>query len=179
VTSIPGQDLTLMHKHTFDLPLATNTRSCLAYRLANIRSPWEVNVSAVAYQYPHPQVQSQPRLQLVPELPRPTRLSPAVYRRRRIAVATLVVAAFLAVAPVATAGLNWAWHEANPTPAVSAPVHAAAPMETTWTVRPGDTLWGIARSVQPTGDLRPLLSKLMAQYKNDALQVGDTIAIPR
>jgi hypothetical protein len=45
-------------------------------------------------------------------------------------------------------------------------------------VRPGDTLWSIARRVQPTGDLRPLVDKLDAQRHGRALQVGETIVLP-
>jgi hypothetical protein len=45
-------------------------------------------------------------------------------------------------------------------------------------VQPGDTLWSIARRVQPTGDLRPLVDKLDAQRHGRALQVGETIVLP-
>jgi LysM repeat protein len=45
-------------------------------------------------------------------------------------------------------------------------------------VQPGDTLWSIARRVQPAGDLRPLVDKLDAQRHGRALQVGETIVLP-
>lgn len=45
-------------------------------------------------------------------------------------------------------------------------------------VQQGDTLWSIARRVQPTGDVRPLVSSLIDTYGGRPLQVGETIEIP-
>jgi hypothetical protein len=45
-------------------------------------------------------------------------------------------------------------------------------------VQPGDTLWSIARRVQPTGDVRPLVSALIDEYGGRPLQVGETISLP-
>jgi nucleoid-associated protein YgaU len=47
------------------------------------------------------------------------------------------------------------------------------------TVRPGDTLWAIARRVQPTGDVRPLVDQLVATYGSATLQPGQVVSIPR
>ncbi|HEX9969089.1 MAG TPA: LysM domain-containing protein [Acidimicrobiales bacterium] len=45
-------------------------------------------------------------------------------------------------------------------------------------VQPGDTLWSIARSLQPEGDVRRLVQQLATQRKGSALQVGERIVLP-
>jgi len=45
-------------------------------------------------------------------------------------------------------------------------------------VQAGDTLWSIARRVQPTGDVRPLVSTLIDAYGGRPLHVGETLEIP-
>ncbi len=105
------------------------------------------------------------------------RPSKAVYRRRRLVAMFFIVAlSFLAWsglrqladtsggAPLSTAGRSVG------TPQLVARAHAV--------VQPGDTLWSIARRVQPTGDVRPLVSALIDQYGGHPLYVGETIEIP-
>lgn len=48
----------------------------------------------------------------------------------------------------------------------------------TRTVQPGDTLWSIARSVQPSGDVRPLVDRLISSRAGRPLQVGEEITVP-
>jgi LysM repeat protein len=45
-------------------------------------------------------------------------------------------------------------------------------------VQPGDTLWSIARRLQPEGDLRPLVDRLAMAHGGAALQVGERIGLP-
>jgi len=46
-------------------------------------------------------------------------------------------------------------------------------------VAPGDTLWSIARSIQPAGDLRDLVGALQAANGGSAsLQPGDRLTVP-
>jgi LysM repeat protein len=47
-----------------------------------------------------------------------------------------------------------------------------------WVVEPGDTLWGIARQLQPSGDIRPLVDQLSRQLTGGQLQVGQRLIIP-
>ena len=47
-----------------------------------------------------------------------------------------------------------------------------------WIVQPGDTVWAIARRLQPTGDVRPLVDKLSHDAHGSALQVGERITVP-
>lgn len=42
----------------------------------------------------------------------------------------------------------------------------------------GDTLWRIARRLQPDGDIRPLVDRLAATRGRHPLQVGERIALP-
>lgn len=65
--------------------------------------------------------------------------------------------------PLTTAGL----------PGVPQPAAARV-----WVVRPGDTLWGIARATGATGDLRPLVDRLSAEVGGQPLQPGEHIALP-
>ena len=46
------------------------------------------------------------------------------------------------------------------------------------TVGPGDSLWSIARSVEPDGDPRPLVSALIEANGGSSLQIGQQIVIP-
>ncbi len=45
-------------------------------------------------------------------------------------------------------------------------------------VQPGDSLWSIARSLQPTGDVRPLVDAMIAERGSSVLRVGDTVMVP-
>jgi hypothetical protein len=47
-----------------------------------------------------------------------------------------------------------------------------------WVVQPGDTLWGIARHLQPAGDVRPLVDQLSRQLRGGTLQVGQRLVVP-
>lgn len=46
-------------------------------------------------------------------------------------------------------------------------------------VQPGDTLWSIARSLQPTGDVRPLVDRLATARRGAPLRVGERVDLPR
>jgi nucleoid-associated protein YgaU len=43
----------------------------------------------------------------------------------------------------------------------------------------GDSLWSIARSVAPEGDLRPVVAALVEANQGDSVQIGQQIVIPR
>ena len=110
------------------------------------------------------------------------RPSKAVYRRRRVAV-LLCAAALVALGwPIGVMGLHRLTNASGggPLTAAGRPVSvldATLATHSRVIVQPGDTLWSIARRVQPTGDLRPLVSSLEAQRHGRALQVGETIEI--
>lgn len=96
----------------------------------------------------------------------------ATYRRRRLAA--LVVAAGLAfVAWVALGALGGVLTA----PGRSAPDVGSATSVEVVGVAPGDTLWSIARRLQPSGDVRPLVDRLAAAHGGTVLQVGERIAV--
>ena len=45
-------------------------------------------------------------------------------------------------------------------------------------VQPGDSLWSIARRVQPVGDVRSLVDQLASSNGSAVLQPGDRIVLP-
>lgn len=45
-------------------------------------------------------------------------------------------------------------------------------------VGPGDTLWSVARRIQPTGDVRALVRKLRIRNGTSVLQVGQRLVVP-
>ena len=114
-----------------------------------------------------------------PTLARPTsgrrRPSPSVAARRyRVVGAFLAIVAACAVwtqagatgragdGPLTVPG-------AGPTQAIAAHV---------WIVQPGDTIWGIARTVQPSGDIRPLVDALSSEVHDRPLQAGQQLQLP-
>jgi hypothetical protein len=105
------------------------------------------------------------------------RPSRAVYRRRRIAV-LLCAAAVIALGWMGLHQLTGASGDGPLTAAgPSVSIDATLASHTHVIVQPGDTLWTIARRVQPAGDIRPLVSSIEAQRHGRPLQVGETIHI--
>jgi LysM domain len=47
-----------------------------------------------------------------------------------------------------------------------------------WVVQPGDTIWAIARHLEPNGDVRPLVDRLSHEVHGRALQVGQRLVVP-
>ncbi len=100
-------------------------------------------------------------------------LSASVYRRRRLGallvVASLVLVAYLGVgALLSTPG------------AASAPGRAAvvaAGAHQVYVVQPGDTLWSIARSLHPHGDIRSVVDRLEARAGGADLQPGQRVSL--
>lgn len=105
----------------------------------------------------------------LPRLRAPRRCeSPATYRRRRLGAAVILVALIAAAlwalpAPSGTDGSEGVLGD------VSAVVVV---------VEPGDTLWEIARDLQPSGDIRPLVDSMSEIAGRASLQAGQEIRIP-
>ncbi|HEX2851331.1 MAG TPA: LysM peptidoglycan-binding domain-containing protein [Acidimicrobiales bacterium] len=131
----------------------------------------------------------------------PGRPAPQVYRRRRLAavamVGVVVLAGVLVVRALGVAPLSGAGRHA-PVAVVAAPATgsettapaaagAAGPAvhldaqpvaETSYVVQPGDTLWTIARRLQPDGDVRPVVDRLAAQLHGHPLDAGQRLVLP-
>lgn len=96
----------------------------------------------------------------------PVRQSAAVYRQRRLMVASVLVALLLGVVSMLSQPSS-----------TGSPV--VGPDETvTVVVSPGDTLWGIASEVNPNGNTRALVTRLADLAGSTTLQVGQTLTIP-
>ncbi|HEX4979974.1 MAG TPA: LysM peptidoglycan-binding domain-containing protein [Acidimicrobiales bacterium] len=114
----------------------------------------------------------------------------AVYRRRRLAV--LLALALVAILFDVAGRAVLAALDGGPLTAVEGTpsVGVAERAETvdldvqpvassSFVVRSGDTLWDIARRIQPTGDVRPLVDALAAARRGRPLQPGERIDVPR
>ena len=101
------------------------------------------------------------------------RLHPAVYRRRRLGAA-LAVVMLLVAAYLALSGFRLLTIDAGASVAPS-PVAGSVATSATYLVRPGDTLWSIARSIQPTGDVRNLVDQLADRAGSGPLVVGRSL----
>jgi hypothetical protein len=105
-----------------------------------------------------------------PAARRVARVSPSTYRRRQ-ALAAGGVAALSAVASIVLGALGGGSLTApeRPLPVVAGQVYE---------VQPGDTFWAIARSLDPDGDPRVLVDRLVADHGGPVLVVGEQIRLP-
>ena len=107
---------------------------------------------------------------------RAARVTPGTYARRR-AAAVLVLAA-LAFSLVLAINVVLGAVGGGPLSAPESSTGLAPIAAQTYVVQPGDTLWTIARQLQPDGDVRPLVHVLKQRLGRATLQPGDRIAIP-
>ena len=104
--------------------------------------------------------------------PAPERTPAVVYRRRRM-VAVLVAASLFTLLVLTVGGLVGSF--AGTRAAVpERPVSPAA----VYVVQPGDTFWDIARRLEPSGDPRPLVARLVAAHGSPVLVAGERLALP-
>ncbi len=97
--------------------------------------------------------------------------SAAVYERRRLGiVAAAVICATVGVLIASTRFADAG--DAVPTGA------GTLGIGTVVIAQPGDTLWSLAREVQPDGDVRPLVARLARSHGGSALRAGDRIVLP-
>lgn len=96
----------------------------------------------------------------------------ATYRRRRLVAGllllTLLAVGWLAVDAVAGAAGRFAAPQSAPIDGPTVVVEAG----------PGDTLWTLARQVQPSGDVRPAVEAMIAERGGSSVQVGDEVRVP-
>jgi hypothetical protein len=118
------------------------------------------------------------------------RATATVYRRRRLVV--LAMLATLLVVTVATAGRVAAFvgdvgaptaglpAVATPAPAPGSPAAGPATRPgagAVYVVQPGDTVWSVARRLQPKGDLRGLVDRIVARNGGAALRPGQALVV--
>jgi LysM repeat protein len=98
--------------------------------------------------------------------------APISYGRRRLVVGTLA----LVVALLALAGVRSAAGALGIVPASGS---ERAPASTrTYVVQPGDTVWKIARRIQPVGEVRPLVDRIVKANGGASVQIGDRLELP-
>jgi hypothetical protein len=101
----------------------------------------------------------------------------SVYRRRRLVVAALLLSTLLAGSwMLGVLGGGPLTASGAPSPAVTR-LDVQPISRSTYVVGPGDTLWSIARHLQPTGDVRPVVDALAATRHGRPLQVGERIVV--
>jgi len=107
----------------------------------------------------------------------PQRLA-VVYRRRRLAALATVVMLSVGALAVGRAALAVATPSppAGPSAGVSGS-RAGASAGPVVIVRPGDTLWSIARRTSPEGDVRAVVDRLAAAHGPGPLEVGEVVSI--
>ena len=101
--------------------------------------------------------------------PVPRRRVSVEVRRRRTLLALMGLALGLLALPLGGSG-----GASHPSGSVSAAqLHSG-----TYTIRAGDTLWSISQRVDPTGDPRPIVSRLAAQLGTYTVVPGQQVTIP-
>lgn len=102
--------------------------------------------------------------------------SPAVIRRRRLAVGGVAGAILLGL----LLGLQALFGRpgGGPLASVGSPAASEPAVARIWVVRPGDTLWSIALASGARGDIRPLVARLSAEVGGRPLQPGERIQVP-
>ena len=112
-------------------------------------------------------------------VPGPVPRSAALRFRRRRAAVSLAAAVLLGAGlAVGVPGVVPLTHSGRAPAAHPSVVGAVAAASTVYIVRPGDTLWQIARSLHPSGDVRPLVQRLSAARGDAPLQAGERLVLP-
>ena len=135
------------------------------------------------------------RVALAPSAPvRPAPTVRTLRRRRLMVLLAAVTTAVLLVVAASRAAATFrdvpaSVPERRPVPALDATATATATATagsaaaerhaaSGYVVQPGDTLWSIARRLQPEGDLRPLVDQLVDLNGGTDLAVGQRLPIP-
>lgn len=100
-----------------------------------------------------------------------------VQRRRHTVAGTLLTILLVAAWLMAAGVLGGSGSESgSPAGPGSAP-HLVQVAATSYVVQPGDTLWSVARSLQPSGDVRPLVDRLSRRTDAGRLRPGQAISL--
>jgi hypothetical protein len=106
--------------------------------------------------------------------PVPSPPSEAVRRRRAAAVLVALAAlgVLLGAGSLAGAGQDGSGPSAGAMSRSARPIAARVHV-----VQPGDTLWSLARLLQPVGDVRPLVARLQAEHGSGPLVPGERLRL--
>lgn len=103
------------------------------------------------------------------------RPAPEVYRRRRLVAAGLFLIAAAGVLAAGQVVLSRIGGGPLATTGAGGAVPAA---DQVYLVKPGDTLWSIATSIDPSGDVRPLVAHLAQETGSPTVYPGERITLP-
>jgi Tfp pilus assembly protein FimV len=130
-----------------------------------------------------PSVPSRPVLVVLPPVTRP---GARVYRRRRLAALAVAVGLVLVALVLSSALLGDRSDAVRIAPA-GAPVvrepsaygasGQAVPAGAVYVVQPGDTIWSIAHELDPSGDARAMVDRIVALNGGAALQPGQRLRL--
>lgn len=122
---------------------------------------------------PGPPAPPRPALRVIEGGRAPGRVAQrAVYRRRRLVAAVVALVAVAALVLLANAVLVRTAGGGAPAPVAgtsSGAVHV---------VQPGDTLWSIAQGLDPAGDVRLVVDRLVDLNGRAPLTVGQRLQLP-
>lgn len=125
----------------------------------------------------------RPHLRLVEGGRSAARTDHGLRRALLLVAAGVAVAALLALASVGAVRLLGADAAASGPASTAEPLHPADAGASTSSasavvvVQPGDTLWAIARRIQPTGDVRHLVDQLADRNGGAGLVAGQTLDV--
>jgi nucleoid-associated protein YgaU len=103
----------------------------------------------------------------------------ATYKRRQLVAFAIAVLLAIVALSAARAAIGGPGAEPLTGPRSAGGTTGLQPIaRTVYVVQPGDTLWEIARALQPEGDVRPLVGRIADQRGGAPLQVGERIALP-
>ena len=141
--------------------------------------------SAAALQLPHhprlrpttvppgPGVPPRPTLRVLAGGRAPERLvQQALYRRRRLVAVGLLALVVVAALLLASAAVARTAGDGTPSPVAGTSVPGVR------VVAPGDTLWSIARGIDPDGDVRLVVDRLVDLNGRAPLAVGQRLQLP-
>ncbi len=118
---------------------------------------------------------SRPRLRVIQGGGQSDPARPAYWRRRLVAAALVVVVIGAAVVVAGRAmELAGGLIQADP-PASAVTGGALQSPSDPYVVQPGDTLWAIARRIQPEGDVRALVDELASELGGAIIQPGQRL----
>ena len=126
-----------------------------------------------------------PRRPVLVVLPPVTRPGARVYRRRRLAVLAAAVGVALLAALLLSSGPSTTTDvRVTPTdaPIVREPSAYGAsgesvPDRAVYVVQPGDTVWSIAHDLDPSGDARAMVDRIVALNGGAALEPGQRLRL--